>query len=168
MRNPIARAVCRLVASVAAAFAFYRYSWMPEHANHVLKTVQARTVTALATPGDRAIFTARDNIAILQTVTNACRLSVDYHLLYAVNDRILGLSDDAIAHYTAALAADHRPEIYFERGVTYLEEGKLDPATSDIALAVRFNDLYLESVDAGMQARVRAINQAVPYNPPPR
>jgi tetratricopeptide (TPR) repeat protein len=168
MRNPFARAVCRLTATAAAAFAFYQYSWMPEHANHVLKFVQTRTGTALDTGGDRAIFAARDNIAFLQTITNACRLSVDYHLLYAVNDRILGRNDDAIEHYTAALAADHRPEIYFDRGITYLEEGKLDPATADIALAARFNPLYLENVDAGMQARVAALNKAVPYNPPPR
>lgn len=168
MRNPLARAVCRLAATAAAAFAFYFYSWMPEHANHVLKFVQTRTQTALETGGDRAIFAARDNIARLQTITNACQLSIDYHLIYAVNDRILGRNDDAIEHYTAALAADHRPEIYLDRGITYLEEGKLDPATADIALAARFNPQYLENVDAGMQARVAAVNKAVPYNPPPR
>jgi len=168
MRNSFARAVCRLAATAAAAFAFYHYSWMPAHANHVLKSVQTRTQNALETPGDRAIFAARDNIAYLQTITNACRLSVDYHLLYAVNDRILGRNDDAIEHYTAALAADHRPEIYLDRGITYLEEGKLDPATADIALAARFNPQYLENIDAGMQARVAAVNKAVPYNPPPR
>jgi tetratricopeptide (TPR) repeat protein len=167
MRNPVARTVCRLAAIGAAAVAFYRYSWMPEHADHVLKAVQTRTQIALDTPGDRAIFAARDNIARLQTITNACQLSIDYHLIYAVNDRILGRNDDAIGHYTAALAADHRPEIYFDRGITYLEEGKLDPATADIALAARFNPQYLENVDAGMQARVAAVNKAVPYNPPP-
>jgi tetratricopeptide (TPR) repeat protein len=130
--------------------------------------VQTRTQSALDTPGDRAIFTARDNIAMLQTITNACQLSIDYHLLYAVNDHILGLNDDSIEHYTAALAADHRPEIYFDRGLTYLEQGKLDQATSDIALAARFNPSYLDNIDGGMQARVAAVNKAVPYNPPPR
>jgi len=168
MRNPVARAVCRLAATAAAAFAFYRYSWMPEHANHVLKFVQTRTQTALEMGGDRAIFAARDNIAFLQTISSAGQLSVDYQLIYAVNARILGRNDDAIEHYTAALAADHRPEIYLERGITYLEEGKLDPATADIALAARFNPQYLDDVDAGMQARVAAVNKAVPYNPPPR
>jgi tetratricopeptide (TPR) repeat protein len=167
MRNPIARAVCRLAATAVAAFAFYRYVWMPEHADHLLKSLQVSTQAALDIGGDRAVFTARDNIARLQTITNACRLSVDYHLLYAVNDRIVGVNDEAIEHYTAALAADHRPEIYFERGMVYLEEGKLDPATTDIALAVRFNPAYLDNIDQGMQARVAAVNKAVPYNPPP-
>jgi tetratricopeptide (TPR) repeat protein len=168
MRNPFARAVCRLAATLAAAAAFYQYSWMPEHADHVLKSLQTRTQTALDTPGDRGIFAARDNIALLQTITNACHLSVDYHLIYAANDRILGRNDEAIEHYTAALAADHRPEIYFDRGITYLEERKLEPATADIALATRFNPGFLESLDAGMQARAAAVNKAVPYNPPPR
>jgi len=167
MRNPFARFVCRLAATTAAAFAFYRYSYMPEHANHVLKFVQTRTETALETGGDRAIFAARDNIAFLQTITNACRLSVDYQLLYAVNERILSNKDDAIEHYTAALAADHRPEIYFERGMTYLEQRKPDPAIADMALAVRFNPVYLDSLDEEMRQRIAAVNKA-PYNPPPR
>ncbi|HEX3578157.1 MAG TPA: hypothetical protein VHY33_06305 [Thermoanaerobaculia bacterium] len=168
MRSPVARAICRLAATLAAAFAFYRYSWLPEHTDRMLKSLQTRTETAMNTPGDRGIFAARDNIAMLQTITNACKLSIDYHLIYAVNARILHRNDEAIEHYTEALTIDHRPEIYFDRGTTYLEEGKLDPATSDIALAVRFNPNYIENVDAGMQSRIKAVIDAVPYNPPPR
>ena len=93
MRNPFVRAVCRLAATAAAAAAFYLYSWMPEHADHVLKSLQTRTQTALDASGDRAIFAARDNIALLQTITHACQLSIDYHLIYAINDRILGRND---------------------------------------------------------------------------
>jgi tetratricopeptide (TPR) repeat protein len=167
MRNPFARAICRLAAIAAAATAFYQYSWLPEHVDHVLKLVQTRTETAITISGNRAVFTARDNIALLQTITNSCAISIDYHLLYGVNARILGRHDEAIEHYNAALAADRRPEIYFERGVTYLEEGKVDPATADIGLAARFNPQYLEKVDAGMQARVTALNKTVPYNSPP-
>jgi tetratricopeptide (TPR) repeat protein len=118
--------------------------------------------------GDRAKAVARENLDLLQPIANTSRLSVDYHLVYAVNARILGLNDEAIAHYTAALTADNRPEIYFDRGVTYLEVGNLDAATPDIALAARFDPAYLEEVDVGMQARVAALNKGVPYNPPPR
>jgi len=166
MHNPFARAVCRIAATAVAAFALYHYVWMPEHADHVLKSLQVSTQTALDTGGDRAIFAARDNIARLQTITNACQLSVDYHLIYAVNDRIVGQNDEAIEHYTEALAADHRPEIYFDRGVTYLEQGKLEPATADIALAARFNPDIIDSVDFGMRDRIVAVNKA-PYKPPP-
>ncbi len=168
MRNALSRALCRLAAVASAAFAVYYYAWMPEHADHILKSLTLRTQAALQVDGDRAVFVARDNLARLQTIEGAGKLSVDYHLISAVNDRILGRDDEAIEHYTAALAADHRPEIYFDRGTTYLKEGNIDAATADIALAVRFNPVFLDDVDAGMQERVAALNKAVPYNPPPR
>lgn len=168
MRNALARALCRLAAVAAAALAVHYYAWMPEHADHILKSLTLRTQAALQVDGDRAVFIARDNLARLQPIEGAGKLSVDYHLICAVNDRILGRNGEAIEHYTAALAADHRPEIYFDRGVTYLKEGNLDAATADIALAVRFNPVFLEDVDAGMQERVAAFNKTVPYNPPPR
>jgi len=168
MRNALLRTICRLAAIAAAALAAHHYAWMPEHADHVVKTVTVRTQAALQMNGDRAKVIARENLDLLQPVADTCRLSVDYHLVYAVNARILGINDEAIAHYTAALKADNRPEIYFDRGVTYLEVGNLDAATPDIALAARFDPAYLEEVDAGMQARVAALNKGVPYNPPPR
>jgi tetratricopeptide (TPR) repeat protein len=168
MRNPLLRAFCRLGATIAAALALYRYAWLPEHIDHVLKQVTSRTEDALQMPGDRAAAVAHANIDRLEPIARPCAYSVNYQMDYAVNARILGRNDDAIEHYTAALQADHRPEIYFGRGLTYLEEGKLDEATADIALAARFNQYYLEDVDVAMQERVRAFNKSVPYNPPPR
>lgn len=168
MRNSLARMACRLAAAAAAVLAAYRYAWLPEHADHVVKAIMVRSQAALQMSRDRAMALAHENLDQLQPIAETSRLSVDYHLVYAVNARILGRNDEAIEHYTAALAADNRPEIYFDRGVTFLEEGKLDAATPDIALAVRFNPLYLEEIDAGMQARIAALNKAVPYNPPPR
>lgn len=168
MRNPLARAACRLVATAAAAAASYRYAWLPEHADHVLKSMTGRTQAALQMSGDRAVFVARDNIDRLQPIASTCQLSVAYHLVYAANARILGRNDDAIEHYNAALAADHRPEIYFDRGMTYLEEGKLDAATADLALATRFNPNYLAAVDLAMRERIAEFNKSVPYNPAPR
>jgi tetratricopeptide (TPR) repeat protein len=167
MRNPLARAVCRLAAAAAAALAAYRFAWLPEHADHVVKSVTVRSQAALRMTDDRAAFVARDNLDRLQPFAGTCQLSVSYQLVYAVNARILHRNDEAIEHYTAALAADHRPEIYFDRGTTYLEEGKLDAAAADIALAVRFNPVYLDDIDVGMQERVAAINKAVPHDPPP-
>ena len=168
MRNPLLRTLCRLAAAAAAVLAAYRYAWLPEHADHVVKSITSRTQAALRMNSDRVMVVARDNIERLQPIAGTCQLSVDYHLVYAVNARILGRNDEAIEHYTAALAADHRPEIYFDRGVTYLETGKLDAATADIALAVRFNPQLLTEVDAGMQERVTAANKAGLDNPPPR
>jgi tetratricopeptide (TPR) repeat protein len=168
MRNSLVRAVCRLVAVVAAALAFYRFAWLPAHANHVIQNVTTRTQAALQMGHERAVIVARENLELLQPVADADHFSVDYHMVYAANARILGRNDDAIEHYTGALAADHRPEIYFERGLTYLDEGKLDAATADLALAARFNSTYFDAVDAGMQQRITTVNKSVPYNPPPR
>jgi hypothetical protein len=168
MRNALERSVFRLLAAAAAAAACYRYAWLPEHADHVLKSVTVRTEAALQMSGNRAVFAARDNLESLQPIAGACQLSVAYQLVYAVNARILGRNDDAIEHYNAALAADHRPEIYFDRGITYLEEGKLDAATADLALATRFNPYYLDNVDLVMRDRIAAFNKSVPYNPAPR
>jgi tetratricopeptide (TPR) repeat protein len=167
MRNPVLRTICRLAATAAAALAIYRFAWLPEHADHVVKSATMRSQEALQMTADRAKVAARENLELLQPVASVCRLSVDYHLVYAVNARILERNDEAIEHYTAALAADRRPEIYFNRGVTYLEEGKLDAATPDIALAVRFNPQFFYDVDAGMQERVTALNKADFRSPPP-
>ena len=167
MRNPLLRALCRLAAAAAAVLAAYRYAWLPEDADHVVKAVTSRTQAALQMNGDRVMRIARDNIDRLQPISGICRMSVEYHLVYAVNARILGRNNEAIEHYTAALAADHRPEIYFDRGMTYLEAGKVDAATADIALAVRFNPQFLTDADAGMQERVAAANKSIPHDPPP-
>jgi tetratricopeptide (TPR) repeat protein len=168
MRNFLPRALCRLVVTIAAALALYRFAWMPEHADHVLKEVTVSTQTALKMDSERAVLIARDNLDRLKPIAGACSLSVDYHMIYAVNARLLARNDEAIEHYSTALAADQRPEIYFERGLTYLEEGKLDAATADLGLAARFNPYSLEQLDPDMQEHVRAFIKTVPYNPPPR
>lgn len=167
MRSFPVRILCRLVAAIAAAMALYYEAWLPEHADHVLAFVTERTKAALQMTTNQATFTARDNLERLQPIGRTSQLSVAYHLVYAVNLRILGRNDEAIEHYTAALAADHRPEIYFDRGSTYLEQKRLDAATADIALATRFNPYYLDSLDPVMRERVAAFNKAAPFYRPP-
>src|ERR1700760_1397515 len=102
MRNPLARALCRLAAVAAAAVAVYYAAWMPEHADHVLKSLTVRTQAAMQMDGDRAVIIARETRPRPQPIEGTCRLSVDYHLIAAVNDRILGRNGEAIEHYTAA------------------------------------------------------------------
>lgn len=168
MRNAAARNVCRTLAVFAAAIALRQFVWASFHTNRVLKTVTSRTEAALQANGDRAVMLARTNLDELQPLAQWSRDSVTYHLLYAANARILRRDDEAIDHYSAAIAADPRPEIYFDRGVTYLEEQQIERATDDIAFACRFDRSYLTEVDTTMQERVQARNKAVPYNAPPR
>ncbi|MEA2163609.1 MAG: hypothetical protein QOK37_1736 [Thermoanaerobaculia bacterium] len=167
MGNTLIRGLFRLATTAAAAAALFRYVWLPERADHVLKAVTTRTESAMQLSGNKAVFSARNNLELLHPFANVCRLSVAYHLVYAVNLRILGRNNEAIEHYTSALAADQRPEIYFDRGTTYLDEKKLDAAVADIALATRFNPVYIESVDTAIRERVTTFNKSLPYNPPP-
>jgi tetratricopeptide (TPR) repeat protein len=157
--SPILRIACRVAVTVVAAAALYRYSFEPIYANRALKDIELRTRGALvaAMSEDRAVMTARDNLERLARFEPRCLLAVEYHMLWAANDRILHRTDDALAHYTLALAMEHRPEIYFERGLTYLEKGDVDEATADVARAARFNPNYIPEVTGQLQQRVLAV-----------
>jgi len=153
------RTACRVVVIIIAAAALYRYSFEPIYANRALKDVELRTRRALdgAMSDDRAVMNARDNLERLGRFEPPCVLAVEYHMLWAANDRILHRTDDALTHYTLALAMEHRPEIYFERGLTYLEKGDVDRATADVARAARFNPNYVSEVNGELQRRVAAM-----------
>ena len=169
MRNPIVRAVCRLAATAAAAFAFYRYSWMPEHANHVLKTVQTRTQTALETPGDRANFAARDNIAFLQTDHQrlpALRRLPPHLRRQRPHPRPQRRRDRAL-HRRAGGRPSSRNLFRPRRHLSRRGEARCRPRRTSPWPRVSIRCIST-SVDAGMQERVAAVNKAVPYNPPPR
>lgn len=168
MHNAAGRTAVRAAAVIAAALALRQYVYLPLHANHVYKIVTLRTEAALQSNETRADRLALQNLADLEPLAASSRTSVDFHLIYAANARILRRNQEAIEHYTAAIAANPRPEIYFERGITYLEEKQLEPATEDLALACRFDPAYLTGVDETMQQRINARNKAVPYNAPPR
>jgi tetratricopeptide (TPR) repeat protein len=152
------RIALRAVVVVVAAFALYRYSIVPMSANRTLKDIELRTRGALdgGISEDRSVMIARDNIERLGRFEPRCLLAVEYHMLWAGNARILHRTDDALAHYTLALALEHRPEIYFERGLTYLEKGNVDAATADVARAARFNPNYITEIDSEFQRRVIA------------
>jgi tetratricopeptide (TPR) repeat protein len=158
MTNSIVRIACRVVVLVIAAAALYRYSVTPIYANRELKQIELRTRGALdgAMSDEHSVMTARDNLEILGRFEPRCLLAVEYHMLWAANDRILHRTDDALEHYTLALAMEHRPEIYFERGLTYLEKGDIDGATADVARAARFNPNYIPEINGELQQRVLA------------
>jgi tetratricopeptide (TPR) repeat protein len=156
--SPIFRLACRAVVAVIALTALQRYAFAPIYENRAFKDLELRTRRALQgeVSQDRAVMMARDNIDRLNHIQPRCLLAVEYHMLWAANARILRRSDDALAHYTLALALDHRPEIYLERGLTYLEKGNVDAATADVARAARFNPNYITELDGEFQRRVVA------------
>jgi len=154
--TPAVRWSIRVIAIALACLALYRLTWLPYHANHVLFEIDQRTAAAQSGGAYRAVPAARDNLARLQTVAAVARTDIVYHLLYAANARLLQRWNDALLHYDAALAIDHRPEIYFERGMMMVERGNVDAALPDLVKAVRFRPTYLEELEGNLAERVRA------------
>jgi tetratricopeptide (TPR) repeat protein len=152
------RIAARVIAVLLAAAAFRSLVWAPLYANRALKLIELRT-RAADIASDRRIFLARDNLDALARVEPSAIVAVDYHMLYAANDRIIGLPQDAIEHYTAALGIEHRPEIYFERGMTWLEARNVDAAVRDLTVAVRFDPVYMESLDLQTRSLITAAQQ---------
>jgi tetratricopeptide (TPR) repeat protein len=154
MHSPAVRWAIRIAALIVAALALNRYTLRPWQANRVLWTVQQRSQMALQSGPDRAARIARYNIDQLETIAPACATNVDYYILLAANARIMGDNPLAIHEYTAALSADHRPEIYFNRGMTYLESGNVEAAVPDFVRAARFSPTIVESLDGELRKRV--------------
>lgn len=150
----VIRWTVRAAAVVVAALALYRYAWLPYRANHVLFDVERRTALAETQPYT-GLTIARDNLVRLESVASGCRTDVNYHMLYAANDRLLRRWDDAERHYNLALTIDHRPEIYFWRGMTKLGRGDVDAAVADLVIAARFNESTTDELEGHLRDRVR-------------
>jgi tetratricopeptide (TPR) repeat protein len=148
------RSAARAAAVIVAVLLLYRLVWLPWRAQHVLTAVSVRTEAVVREPQLKAQI-GRDNLERLQDVAPVLTTDPDFYLAYAANAR---LADDlplAIAQYTAALQrADRRPEIYFERGMTYLAMGNIDAATADLARAARFNPGLLDQISGELRVRV--------------
>jgi tetratricopeptide (TPR) repeat protein len=145
----------RATVLIAAAFALYRYSWLPYRANHVLFAVERRSEAAEGTDPLRGMPVARANIAMLESVEAGCRTDVNYHMLYAANARVLRRPDLARQHYDAALALDRRPELFLQRGFTALESGDVNRAVADFVQATRFNPALADELEGGLRDRVQ-------------
>ena len=149
---------CRSLGVIVAALALYRFCVLPWRINRVLHTVEARSRIALAVSDrERSAILARQSIDDLSSIAGASELDVNFHLMYASNARLLGRWNEALDHYNAALRADHRPEIYFQRGLTMLEMGNPDAAVADFVTTARFNPNLLDDMDYNLRERVRGL-----------
>lgn len=155
MHSAGVRFFIRLAAIVVAVLAVHRYVCVPWQVNGVLYIVQQRTKIALDAGPDRALQIARGNIDRLLPFAPDCTRNVDYFLLLAANARLVGNREMALEEYTAALSADRRPEIYFNRGMTYFESGNVEAAMPDFVRAARFSEYVLDSMDGELRTRVR-------------
>jgi tetratricopeptide (TPR) repeat protein len=155
--NSALRVFCRVAVLVVAALALDRYVWLPYQANRVLFVVNAQLEQAIryeASDPARTAILARDNLARLQTIERASRTNVEWEMLYAEDARLLGRFDEAFAHYDAALRIDHRPEIYFHRGLARLETGNVQAAYDDLVLAAKFRPVLIDDLSGDLHERV--------------
>ena len=148
--------LARVAAVVAAAFAIDRLCVRPYRGAAVETEVQQRSTIAEAVDHQRAVILVRENLHDLNRVAPDRRLAPSWYMLYGGNLELVDRWREATDVYTRALAIDHRPEIYFNRGLGLLRLGQLDASIADMATAARFNPLLLEQIDGELRARVAA------------
>ena len=146
----------RVLAVVAAVAAVEVVCVLPWRGNLVLRKVVDQSAIAQSSEPDRAAVLARQNLDDLDRVARARRLDPAWYMLYAANCTILGRVPDAIDADTRALRVDDRPELYVNRGMSYLRLGRTDAAVADLAKAARFNPFVLYDLEGGLRARVTA------------
>ncbi len=148
--------LARVAAVVVAAFAIYHFCIRPYRGAVVEVDVQQRSAAAEKADHQRTIILVRDNLRDLDRVATDRRLAPSWYMVYAGNLSLIERWREADEVYTRALAIDHRPEIYFSRGLVRLRLGKLDAAIADMATAARFNPFLLDQIDGELRARVAA------------
>src|ERR1043165_5440962 len=120
--------LARVAAVVAAAFAIDRLCVRPYRGAAVETEVQQRSTIAEAVDHQRAVILVRENLHDLNRVAPDRRLAPSWYMLYGGNLELVDRWREATDVYTRALAIDHRPEIYFNRGLGLLRLGQLDAA----------------------------------------
>jgi tetratricopeptide (TPR) repeat protein len=156
MRRTVTVWLVRGAALALAVVALDRLVYQPWRAQEILLAVGERSKVAVNANRETAAILARGNIERLRSVAPATRTDANYYMLFAANARMLGEDNVAVQQYTAALTyADHRPEIFLQRGLTLLDLGRVDAAAADLTHAARFNPMVLEQIDGELRERVR-------------
>ena len=99
---------------------------------------------------------ARSNLAAIDKCVTADPTDVDFYMLAAANQNVLGRSDDALATYRSALAWDRRPEIYYEIGMLELRMNRRAEAMADLRNAAQFSTKLLEDLPAEVRKEISA------------
>ena len=107
----------------------------------------------------RAARRARRTLEMLSVCEEDLRHDVDFYMLAAANDRILGAQADAEAMYAKGLELDRRPELYYGLGSVQLEQGKTSAAVASFVNAVTFNREMMNDVPSAIRPQVLAIVQ---------
>src|SRR5262245_20976614 len=155
-RVSVWRAAAGAVILVAAFLAFRHFCIQPYRCALAMTSLQAASLRAAQgadTP--RGIALAQRNLERLDALDPRCHEELEWIMLTAANRRVAGDARRAVDLYTRALVLYQRPEIYFNRGMTFFELHQVDRAVPDLATAATFNPTFLEELDAETQALIR-------------
>lgn len=156
----VTRYVVRAFAALIGLVLMQRLVWLPMQCNQSVRALEATTRAALLAPEQTAAPIARDNIRHLQSIVRGCPHDVDVYLLLSLNKGLIGKRDEAIDDLNHSLQTADRPELYFNRGLHFLESGQIDAAQRDFAIAGEFAPQYLDQLDAELRRRTEeAIRQ---------
>ncbi|HEV8433472.1 MAG TPA: O-antigen ligase family protein [Thermoanaerobaculia bacterium] len=154
-----------IVAIAASAWIALRFAYDPFVAEGKKLQLETRTEGVLAM-GDpfRSAQVARENLATIGRYLPKRPGDVDYLMLRAANDRVLGNYDDARDSYLQALRYDRRPELYAELGLTELRMGRRQEALDALFQAVLFSRVYFESLSPDVIDELKArLRREAPY-----
>lgn len=150
------RVIVRVLAVLGAVALLHVFVWRPWKAQRDLSSIDRGTTQAENAPGDLGTMLARRNVEELQRLADPLRTEPDYYLLLGWNARLGRQPHIAVAAYTAGMGIDRRPELYIERGATFLDMGREDDTVRDWTEAVRFNPALLSDMDIRIKPRVVA------------
>ncbi|HEX3581334.1 MAG TPA: hypothetical protein VH087_06205, partial [Thermoanaerobaculia bacterium] len=156
----VPRLVAGIVAVAAIAGAIWialRFAYDPLVSEAKKLQIQNRTEEAmnLGEPF-RSAPVARENLSRIGQYLAKRPGDVDYLMMRAANQRVLGDYGDARASYQEALRYDRRPELYYELGSTDLQLGLRDEAVDALFQAALFSRTYLDSLTPDVVTDIKA------------
>lgn len=140
------RKLAAVAVTIAAAFALYRWCYLPWRCNVADARLLRQTTMALeAAPAPRAIALARSTWRGAVRLLDGCPCSINLYMIAAANDQLLGQDEHAVEMYSRALQYDRRPELFLQLGLAEWRTGRRDAARQHLTAAAVFNpELLLE------------------------
>jgi tetratricopeptide (TPR) repeat protein len=137
------------IVSIATVYGIWRYAFVPYRCNVLLTDAKMRVrVAAQSSDPVLAAQLARRNIEDLQSCDRGSPGSTAAAMVLAGSYRIVGRLNEAERVYERLLTFDRRAEIYYNLGMTQLDEGKRDAALQNLSTACIYNPSYIDAIDA--------------------
>jgi tetratricopeptide (TPR) repeat protein len=152
------------------AVASYWLCYRPYRCNRISRAVGEQTLAAWEAaerlaPNWQIIIDTRRRLEVLRPCLGRCTGNVQMHMVAAANLRLLKRYEEAAGHYRKALRYDHRPEIYFNLGLTEIDAGRREEGIRNLVLAGRTGAYWNLIADESVRNEV---TRRLFYEPPPR